>query len=111
MTFRQGLSPVDAGADRARPREKIKCPGQWAVRPARPQRVGQVLGAGAKVRIAGTSVLAVTDAQGRFPAWKGALMGNVPIEVSAENFTTEKFVAQAGGEPGSRGSAWCSARG
>jgi uncharacterized protein YfaP (DUF2135 family) len=89
VTFRQGLSLVTRELtvpDRA----KINVRGNGRL-------TGQIVNAldkspvpGAKVRIAGTPLLAVTDAQGRFRL-EGAPTGSVPIEVSAEKFTTEKF--------------------
>jgi uncharacterized protein YfaP (DUF2135 family) len=89
VTYRQGLSLVT--------RELIV--------PDRPKTdlrgngllTGQIVNAldkspvpGAKVRILGTQLSSVTDAQGRFRL-EGAPTGSVPIEVSAEKFTTEKF--------------------
>ena len=89
VTYRQGLSLVT----------------QELTVPDRPQSdlrgsgllTGQIVNAldkspvpGAKVRILGTRLSSVADAEGRFRL-EGVPTGSVPIEVSAEKFTTEKF--------------------
>jgi hypothetical protein len=89
VTYRQGLSLVTRELIvPERPKSELRGDGLLT---------GQVVNAldkspvpGAKVRIVGTPLSSLADGQGRFRL-DGAPTGSVPIEVSAEKFTTEKF--------------------
>jgi uncharacterized protein YfaP (DUF2135 family) len=89
VTYRQGFSLVTRELTVPdRPKSDVRGDGLLT---------GQIVNAldkspvpGAKVRIIGTQLSSVADAQGRFRL-EGAPTGSVPIEVSAEKFTTEKF--------------------